>query len=84
MGDTQEKINKKLPTPNGIDIDPTIENKTVLVVGQPRNNSIVRITMPKVELCKPKQISGFGGRMGAGLGAFQFWGKEVEKSDQLW
>jgi hypothetical protein len=66
VGDTQGKIKKKLLTPNGIDIDPTIEDKTVLVVGQPRKNTIVRITMPQVEFGKPKQLSGIGGRLGAG------------------
>jgi hypothetical protein len=66
VGDTQGKIKKMLLTPNGINIDPTTENKTVLVVGQPRTNTIVRITMPQVELGKPKRISGVGGRLGAG------------------
>ena len=46
---------------------PTTQNKTVLVVGQPRTNTIVRITMPQVELGKPKQLSGVGGLLGAGL-----------------
>jgi len=67
VGDTQGKINEELLTPNGIKVDPTSEDKTVLVVGQPRGNTIVRITMPQVELGKPKQISGVGGRLGAGL-----------------
>lgn len=65
VGDTQGVIKEELLTPNGIDIDPTSENSTVLVVGQPRTNTIVRITMPQVELGKPKQISGVGGLLGA-------------------
>jgi sugar lactone lactonase YvrE len=64
VGDTQGKIKEKLLTPNGIKIDPTIEDKSVLVVGQPRTNTIVRITMPQVELGKPKQIRGIGERLG--------------------
>ena len=67
VGDTQWMINQELLVPNGIHVDPTIEDKTVLVVGQTRTNSIVRITMPQVELGKPKRTSGVGGRLGAGL-----------------
>lgn len=67
VGDTHGKIKKDLLTPNGIDIDPTVEDKTILVVGQPRTNTIVRIAMPQVELGKPRQLSGIGGRLGAGL-----------------
>jgi hypothetical protein len=66
VGDTQGKIEKKLLTPNGIDIDPTIENRTVLVVGQTRKNTILRSTVPQVELGKSRRLSGVGGRMGAG------------------
>jgi hypothetical protein len=66
VGDTQGKINKQLLTPNGIKVDPTSEDNPVLVVGQPLKNTIVRITMPQVELGKPKQISGVGGCLGAG------------------
>lgn len=67
VGDTQGVIKEELLTPNGIDIDPTSENDNVLVVGQTRTNTIVRITMPQVELGKPKQLSGFGGLLGPGL-----------------
>jgi hypothetical protein len=66
VGDTQGKIKKELLTPNGIDIDPAIEDKTVLVVGQTRKNSILRITLPQVELVKSQQLSGVGGRLGVG------------------
>ncbi len=67
VGDTQGRINQEMLVPNGIHVDPTTEDKTVLVVGQTRTNSILRITMPQVELGKPKRISGVGGRLGAGL-----------------
>lgn len=67
VGDTQGVIKEELLTPNGIDIDPTSENHNVLVVGQPRTNTIVRITMPEVELGEPKHLSGVGGFLGFGL-----------------
>ena len=67
VGDIRGKINQKLVVPNGIKVDPTSEDKTVLVVGQTRKNSIVRITMSQVEMGEPKRISGIGGSLGPGL-----------------
>jgi hypothetical protein len=67
VGDTQGMINQELLVPNGIKVDPTLDEKTVLVVGQTRTNTIQRITMPQVELDKPKHIRGVGGRLGPGL-----------------
>lgn len=66
VGDTRGLIKQAMLTPNGIDIDPSVEDETVLVVGSPRTNSITRIAIPQVEVGEPKQLLGIGGILGPG------------------
>jgi hypothetical protein len=56
VGDIKGTINMNMLIPTGIDIDPTIKDNTVLVVGQREEDSIVRITMPNGAMTRHKKL----------------------------